>query len=107
MLPRGKAACATRHVSVGTGGISSGRNDMADSFRLPNRTTVIERFDHSREFRSEGIRSRAFATSVFVGFRPIRSAKLPTSAYKIMTRFVGGRHSNSLSIGRPHSSQAL
>jgi hypothetical protein len=43
---------------------------MAGSSRLPNRTTVIERFDHSRELRSGGIRSREFATSVLVGFRP-------------------------------------
>jgi hypothetical protein len=53
-----------RHVASGTGGIASGRKDLAGSSRLPNHTTVIERFDHSREFRSGGIRSWEFATRV-------------------------------------------
>jgi hypothetical protein len=59
--PRGKAVCAT-------GRMSPGCRDMGVLLQTsPNPTTALETYAHHRAPMSEGIRSRKFATGIYVG----------------------------------------
>src|SRR5215218_9660787 len=73
-FPRGKAACATRRVSSGTGGISWGCSDMLRLLHQGYGQAIGMKTHHaSRCPRHLGKHSQEFATSINTSFTPVGS----------------------------------